>query len=63
VLEAVRPGYFGHSENGAVTVQARGVTKFTAGSGNREYLRLDPARRAEILTALKILSSEPPARR
>ncbi|HEU5020508.1 MAG TPA: nucleoside hydrolase [Bryobacteraceae bacterium] len=63
VLEAVRPGYFGHSENGAVTVQARGVTKFTAGSGNREYLRLDPARRAEILTALEILSSEPPARR
>ncbi|HVW11854.1 MAG TPA: nucleoside hydrolase [Bryobacteraceae bacterium] len=63
VLEAVRPGYFGHSENGTVTVDAKGVTKFAAGAGDRQYLRLEPARRAEILTALEILSSEPPARR
>ncbi|HEY4085906.1 MAG TPA: nucleoside hydrolase [Bryobacteraceae bacterium] len=63
VLEAVRPGYFGHSENGTVAVEPRGVTKFTAGSGDRQYLRLDAARRAEILTALEILSSEPPAHR
>ncbi|HVY93179.1 MAG TPA: nucleoside hydrolase [Bryobacteraceae bacterium] len=63
VLEAVRPGYFGHSENGTVAVEAKGVTKFTAGAGDRQYLRLDAARRAEILTALEILSSEPPAHR
>jgi inosine-uridine nucleoside N-ribohydrolase len=63
VLEAIRPGYFSRSENGTVMVQPKGVTKFTAGAGDRQYLRLDPARRAEIVTALKILSSEPPARR
>jgi inosine-uridine nucleoside N-ribohydrolase len=62
VLEAIRPGYFRRSENGAVTVQAKGVTHFAPGTGDRQYLRLDPARRAEILTALEILSSEPPAR-
>ncbi|HEU5020602.1 MAG TPA: nucleoside hydrolase [Bryobacteraceae bacterium] len=63
VLEAIRPGYFGHSENGTVTVEPRGVTKFSAGSGDRQYLRLDPSRRAEILTALETLSSEPPSHR
>jgi inosine-uridine nucleoside N-ribohydrolase len=65
VLEAVRPerGYFGHSENGTVSVDARGVTSFTAGTGDRQFLRLDPARRQEILAALELLASEPPARR
>lgn len=63
VLEAVRPGYFGLSENGAVTVDVKGATHFVAGAGARQYLKLDPTRRAEIVTALKILSSEPPARR
>jgi inosine-uridine nucleoside N-ribohydrolase len=64
VLEAVRPGrYFGHSGNGSVAVSADGVTRFTAGSGDRQFLRLDPARRAEILSVLELLSSEPPARK
>jgi inosine-uridine nucleoside N-ribohydrolase len=64
-LEGVRPdrGYFGRSENGMVTVDANGVTHFTAGSGDRQYLRLDPARRAEVLSVLELLSSEPPARK
>jgi inosine-uridine nucleoside N-ribohydrolase len=65
VLEAVRPerGYFGHSEDGTVAVGANGVTSFTPGKGDRQYLRLDPARRAEILAVLELLASEPPARR
>ena len=65
VLEAVRPerGYFGRSENGTVTVDANGVTAFTPGKGDRQYLKLDPARRAEILAVLELLASEPPARR
>jgi len=63
VLEAVRPGYFGHSESGTVTVDAKGVTTFMAGKGDRQYLKLDPARRAEILSVLELLSSEPPAKR
>jgi len=68
VLEAVRPGaYFGRSDNGTVTVDEKGVTQFTPGNapGNnaRQYLRLDPARRAEILAVLELLSSEPPVRR
>ena len=64
-LQAVRPdhNYFSLSETGTVQVEANGVTHFTAGDGNRRYLRLDPARRAEILEALSLLSSEPPLRR
>lgn len=63
VLEAVRPGrYFGNSEKGKVSVEANGITRFTAGSGDRTYLRLDPAKRAETLEVLTLLSSEPPAR-
>jgi inosine-uridine nucleoside N-ribohydrolase len=62
VLEAVLPArYFGRSEKGTVTVSANGVTHLTAGSGDRQYLRLDPARRAEILSVLELLASEPPA--
>jgi inosine-uridine nucleoside N-ribohydrolase len=63
VLEAVRPDvYFSHSDNGTVTVDEKGITHFDAGDGNRQYLRLDPARRAEILSVLELLSSEPPVR-
>lgn len=64
VLEAVRPGmYFGRSDNGTVAVEANGVTRFAAGAGDRQYLRLDPARRAEILSVLELLASQPPTRR
>jgi len=64
-LEAARTdrGYFGRSENGTVTVDANGVTHFSAGPGDRQYLRLDPARRAEVLSVLELLSSEPPVRK
>lgn len=59
VLEAIRPGYFGYSADGTVLVSARGETKFTAGGGDRRYLRLDPAKRGEILALLELLASEP----
>ncbi len=64
-LEAVRPGrgYFTRSENGTVTVTPEGLTRFTPGSGDRQYLRLDPAHRAEILSVLELLSSQPPGRK
>jgi inosine-uridine nucleoside N-ribohydrolase len=64
-LEAVRPdhAYFGLSERGSVTLEANGATRFTTGAGDRRYLRLDPAKRAEILSALTLLASQPPARR
>jgi inosine-uridine nucleoside N-ribohydrolase len=64
-LEAVRPehGYFGRSEPGTVLVESNGTTRFTAGHGDRRYLRLDPSRRAEILEVLALLASQPPARR
>jgi inosine-uridine nucleoside N-ribohydrolase len=63
VLEAVRPGYFGHSATGTVTVAADGATKFAAGPGDRRYLRLDAARSGEILAVLELLASEPPLSR
>jgi inosine-uridine nucleoside N-ribohydrolase len=65
VLEAVRPahGYFGHSEPGTVVVESNGATRFVPGQGNRQYLRLDLSKRAEILAALALLASQPPARR
>jgi len=65
VLEAVRPehGYFGLSEAGGVMVEANGATRFVPGKGDRRYLRLDLAKRAEILEALTLLASQPPARR
>src|SRR5580658_7991247 len=64
-LQAVRPdhGYFTLSEPGTVRVDEKGVTHFTAGDADRRYLRLDPAKRAEILEILALLSSEPPLRR
>jgi hypothetical protein len=62
VLEAVRAehGYFARSDAGSVTVAADGATHFAAGSDNRRYLRLDPAKKAEILEVLELLASEPP---
>lgn len=65
VLEAVRPGhgYFGLSEMGTVGVESNGATRFTAGAGDRQYLKLDPAKRAEILAVLALVASQPPARR
>ncbi len=65
VLEAVRPdrGYFTRSEPGAVTVESNGATRFAAGPGDRRYLRLDPAKKAQILEALTLLASQPPAHR
>jgi len=64
-LEAVRPehGYFGRSEPGAVLVESDGATRFVHGQGDRQYLRLDPSKRAEILEVLALLASQPPARR
>lgn len=63
-LQAVRGahGYFALSEKGTVTVGSDGTTKFVAGTGDRQYLRLDPARKAQILEALTLLASEPPQR-
>ena len=63
-LAAVRPEhhYFVLSDSGTVAVDANGVTHFTAGQGDRRYLRLDPAQRAEILEVLALLASEPPAK-
>jgi inosine-uridine nucleoside N-ribohydrolase len=64
VLEAVRPErYFARSDTGTVQVDADGRTHFDAGAGERRYLRLDPARRAQILEAMELLASEPPQSR
>jgi hypothetical protein len=65
VLEAVRSahGYFSRSAPGTVLVESNGATRFTAGAGDRQYLRLDLARRAEILGVLTLLASQPPGRR
>ncbi len=62
VLEAVRAehGYFARSDPGSVTVAADGATHFVPGSGNRRYLRLDAAKKAEILEVLELLAAEPP---
>jgi inosine-uridine nucleoside N-ribohydrolase len=64
-LEAVRPGlgYFSLSEPGAVFVESSGATRFVPGKGDRQYLRLDPAKRAEILAVVTLLASQPPVRR
>ncbi len=64
-LQAVRPehAYFALSESGTVQVEPNGVTRFTPGGGDRRYLRLAPAMRAEILEVLALLASEPPLRR
>lgn len=65
VLEAVRPdrGYFARSQAGSVLIESNGATRFTPGSGDRQYLRLDPSKRDEILEVLALLASEPPIHR
>jgi inosine-uridine nucleoside N-ribohydrolase len=65
VLQAVRPahGYFDLSGAGTVQVESNGVTHFTAGQGDRKYLRPDPSKRKEILEVLALLASQPPVRR
>jgi inosine-uridine nucleoside N-ribohydrolase len=65
VLEAVRSAhnYFARSEPGTVQVAPNGATRFVAGPGDRQYLRADPSRHAEILEVLTLLASQPPARR
>jgi inosine-uridine nucleoside N-ribohydrolase len=64
-LEAVRPGhgYFSLSEPGAVVVESNGATRFVPGKGDRQYLRPEPSKRAEILAVLTLLASQPPVRR
>ena len=64
-LQAVRGdhGYFKLSEKGTVQVENDGTTKFHAGEGERQFLRLDPARKLQVLEALTILSSEPSQRK
>ena len=64
-LQAVRPehNYFALSDAGTVRVESNGVTHFTPGGGDRRYLRLDAAKRGEILEVLALLASEPPLRR
>ena len=65
VLQAVRPahGYFDLSGAGTVQVESNGVTHFTAGQGDRKYLRPAPSKRKEILEVLALLASQPPVRR
>jgi inosine-uridine nucleoside N-ribohydrolase len=64
-LEAVRPdrGYFNRSQAGTVSVESNGATRFVPGRGDRQYLRLDPSKRAEILEVLALLASQPPVHR
>ena len=61
-LEAVRPdrGYFTASQAGAVNVESNGATRFTPGRGDRQFLRLDPSKREEVLQVLELLASQPP---
>jgi inosine-uridine nucleoside N-ribohydrolase len=60
---AVRPsdGYFTASPEGTVSVDDRGVTKFTPQAGGRHrILSVDAAQRARILEAFLWLCTEPP---
>jgi inosine-uridine nucleoside N-ribohydrolase len=63
-LQAVRGehSYFTLSEKGKVVVGNDGRTTFVPGAGDRQFLRLDPAKKAQILEALTLLASEPPQR-
>ncbi len=62
-LDAVRGDskYFSLSAKGRVRVADDGRTTFEAGPGDRQYLRLDPAKKSQILEALTLLASEPPS--
>jgi inosine-uridine nucleoside N-ribohydrolase len=63
VLAAVRAnhGYFALSPNGGIRVGDDGTTTFVPGAGDRQFLRLDPGKKGQILEALTLLASEPPA--
>jgi inosine-uridine nucleoside N-ribohydrolase len=62
-LQSVRGdhNYFALSAKGRVRVADDGTTTFETGGGDRQYLRLDPAKKSRILEALTLLSSEPPS--
>ena len=63
VLQGVRGdhGYFALSPKGQVRVGEDGRTTFETGRGDRQFLRLDPGKKSQILEALTILASEPPS--
>jgi len=64
-LYAVRPdrGYFGLSSPGQVTVEADGLTRFTAAPGGRDrYLTLNEVQIARVKEALVELASQPPCK-
>jgi inosine-uridine nucleoside N-ribohydrolase len=64
-LYAVRPerGYFSLSPPGVISVDAKGVTHFTAKAGGKHrYLVVDDLQRARTLEALVQLASQPPER-
>jgi inosine-uridine nucleoside N-ribohydrolase len=65
VLAAIRGdhGYFQLSPKGGIRVAGDGATTFVAGDGDRQFLRLDPGKKGQILEALTLLASEPPAGR
>ncbi|MFM7040395.1 MAG: nucleoside hydrolase [Planctomycetaceae bacterium] len=63
VLWAVHPdrGYFGLSEKGAVSIDDRGVTTFTADpNGRHQYLQLSADQQLRVVEALVQLCSQPP---
>jgi hypothetical protein len=65
VLQAVRPdrGYFGRSEAGRVTVDARGRVSFRPEPGGpHRYLTVSPEQAVRAREAMVILASEPPTR-
>lgn len=62
-LYAVHPdrGYFGLSEEGQVSVEKDGFTRFTPKRGGRDrYLTMDSKQQAKVLEALVQLTSQPP---
>jgi hypothetical protein len=64
-LYAVRPdrGYFGLSSPGQVTVEADGLTRFTATPDGRDrYLTLNEVQIARVKEALVELASQPPSK-
>ncbi len=53
-------GFFSLSEPGSLSVADDGSVKFTAGAGNVRRLSVDPAKKAECLTALVALATAKP---
>ena len=62
-LFAVRPdaGYFEVSAEGRISVDEKGVTTFSAGSGRQRILTASPEQRARIVDVVAALASQPPA--